>query len=443
MDISDSEILILVGKIVGESNVKMESKTKIKVIVDDRVSVRSEVFEDLKSKLGNDKVKIEPHRVSSVDPIFVQKSARDKILIYFKSKSGGGSGLGAEFTKQVEGGQAVYAAVAFNKGSTITSADVTPESINDAKNLFSIDDSVENILKMSDPWVQSSVKGANLLYKKFGDLKSKGVVFHRGDKVVNHIENQFKRIKKLEGVRIDINKWSPADIYVTTKDYDPKCLEEEMSLKGLNQCMMDRLINKTMFGVSLKQIKGSAKISKLNVDSKDGIEKEFSGFEMTQDSADCYMLFKESTKIQFRGFDGPKALTGFQGEVKGSAANQGKIGMGSVNLIFKLHGIRQLPKDYPAKIKNGAKKLQVANFVESGVKKYAKSFNSKKYGDMIIGKQKKGEDVGYFYQKALCVDLISIINAISSTKLKNQVCNDLLLYASSQSIISGPYFKLE
>ena len=94
MDISDSEILILVGKIVGESNVKMESKTKIKVIVDDRVSVRSEVFEDLKSKLGNDKVKIEPHRVSSVDPIFVQKSARDKILIYFKSKSGGGSGLG-------------------------------------------------------------------------------------------------------------------------------------------------------------------------------------------------------------------------------------------------------------------------------------------------------------------------------------------------------------
>tara|TARA_Y100000114_G_scaffold55332_1_gene50572 strand:- start:183 stop:1514 length:1332 start_codon:yes stop_codon:yes gene_type:complete len=443
MDISDSEILIVLGKIVGDSSIKIESKSKIKVTVDDRVSTRSEIFENLKNKFGADNVKIEPHRVSSVDPIFIKKSARDKILIYFKSKSGGGSGLGSEFTKQVEGGQAVYAAVAFNKGSTITSADVTPQSINDAKDLFSIDDSVENILNMSDPWVQSSVKGANLLYKTFGDLKSKGIVFHRGDKVVEHIENQFKRIKKIEGVRIDINKWSPADIYITTKDYDPKCLEEEKSLKGLNQCMMDRLLNKTMFGISLKQIKNSAKLNKINVDSKDGVEKEFSKFEMTQDSADCYMVFKESTKIQFRGFDGPKALTGFQGEVKGSAANQGKIGMGSANLIFKLHGINQLPKDYPTKIKNGNKKLQVASFVERGVKKNVKSFNLKKYNEMIVSKQKKGEDVGYFYQKALCIELIDIINSISNKKTKDQVCNDLLLYASSQSIISGPYFKLE
>ena len=32
----------------------------------------------------------------------------------------------------------------------------------------------------------------------------------------------------IEKIRIDINKWSPADIYITTPKYDPKCLEEEI-----------------------------------------------------------------------------------------------------------------------------------------------------------------------------------------------------------------------
>lgn len=443
MDISDSEILIALGKIVDDSNINVESKNRIKVSIDDRVSTRSKVFEDFKNQFGISKVKIEPHGVSSLDPIFIQKSARDKTLIYFKSKTGGGSGLGSEFTKQVEGGQAVYAAVAFMKGGSITSADVTPESIKKAKDLFSIDDTVENILKMTDPWIQSSVKGANLLYKTFSSLKSKGIVFHRGDKVVDHIENQFRRIKKLEKVRLDINKWSPADIYITTNGYDPKCLEEEKTLKGLNQCMMDRLKNQTMFGISLKQIKNSASLKKINVDAKDSVEKQFKKFEMTQDSSDCYMIYNGNTKIQFRGFDGPKALTGFQGEVKGSAANQGKIGMGSANLIFKLHDVDQLPKDYPSKIRNGQKKMKVANFVEQGVEKYSKSFDSGKYTMMIMDKQKKGEDIGYYYQKALCIELIHIIKSIQTNELRDQVCNDLLLYASSRSIISGPYWKLE
>ena len=443
MDISTSEILIALGNIVDNSDISVETKNRIKISIDDRVTIRSKVFEDLKNQFGISKVKIEPHRVSSLDPIFVQKTTRDRTIIYFKSKRGGGSGLGAEFTKQVEGGQAVYAAVAFMKGGTITSADVTPESIDKAKDLFSIDDTVENILEMTDPWVQSSISGANLLYKTFSSLKSKGIVFHRGDKVVNHIENQFKRIKKLENVRLDINKWSPADIYVTTNDYDPKCLEEEKTLKGLNQCMMDRLLNQTMFGISLKQMNNSASLKKINVDKKDSVEKQFKKFEMTQDSSDCYMIFNGNTKIQFRGFDGPKALTGFQGEVKGSSANQGKIGMGSANLIFKLHNINELPKDYPAKIRNGTKKMKVAKFVEQGVEKYSKSFDSEKYAMMIMKKQKKGEDVGFYYQKALCIELIDIINSIKNDKLRDQVCNDLLLYASSQSIISGPYLKLE
>ena len=74
---------------------------------------------------------------------------------------------------------------------------------------------------------------ANQLWDKFKKIKQ-GIVFHRGSKTVDHIENQFKvGLKKKEGIRLDINKWSPADIYVTTPGYDSKCLEDEQSIIGI------------------------------------------------------------------------------------------------------------------------------------------------------------------------------------------------------------------
>ena len=430
MDISDSEILILVGKIVGESNVKMESKTKIKVIVDDRVSVRSEVFEDLKSKLGNDKVKIEPHRVSSVDPIFVQKSARDKILIYFKSKSGGGSGLGAEFTKQVEGGQAVYAAVAFNKGSTITSADVTPESINDAKNLFSIDDSVENILKMSDPWVQSSVKGANLLYKKFGDLKSKGVVFHRGDKVVEHIENQFKRIKKIEGVRIDINKWSPADIYMATQRGKNVKLDSAKSILELNTILLNNLKSKDIIGVSLKKSEtGKPKLKYINVDNTRPKFK-YTGLITNKgpnffSAKDVYLKF-DGGEIQFRTF----APT-WQGEIKGKYANQGKVSGGPLANIIKRTANKVLTPQ-----RNIAKgNIDVDKFYTY----YSEIITGQKLNKQKFLSELAIKPLDWQISKFLGSELLYHVKKSTN---KDSIISAILGYASSQSQLSAPYIKL-
>ena len=123
------------------------------------------------------------------------------------------------------------------------SHDPTPKNVKAYENKFSVNGNLDKIMnQMTDEWMQSSVLGANELWEKFGSLR--GVVFHRGDKTVDHIENQFKRIKKIEKIRIDINKWSPADIYITTPNYDPKCLQDEQSIRGLNQCMNEGLILK-------------------------------------------------------------------------------------------------------------------------------------------------------------------------------------------------------
>ena len=39
--------------------------------------------------------------------------------------------------------------------------------------------------------------------------------------------------------------------------------------------------------------------------------------------------------------------------------------------------------------------------------------------------------------------LYDIITGIGSKDKRDQVCEDMLLYASSKSIISAPYYKLE
>ena len=65
--------------------------------------------------------------------------------------------------------------------------------------------------------------------------------------------DQFKRIKKIEKVRVDINKWSPADIYVTTPKYDPTCLEDEKSIKGLTNLPIKFLTIHTSGGKDMMQ----------------------------------------------------------------------------------------------------------------------------------------------------------------------------------------------
>lgn len=443
-----SEVLLAVNKVTQSLDYQVIKSgarlTTIRVIADDRITARSDMLKALAKNGLRPRIDFQVKSIpgSTFDGIEIKETSSSVIRFLFKAKRGG-SGAGAAITKLTESAQCVYAAVAFHRGRHITQGDVTPESIDAASGFYKIDENINNIKKMSDDaWIASCVKGANKLWDEFRELKSKGIVFHRGDKVVNHIENQFKRIKKVEGIKIDINKWSPADIYVTTNEYNSQCLDQEQSLKGLNQCMMERLINKSMFGVSLKKITSNiAKLEQVNVNREISNTKEFEKFEMSQDSADCYMHFKGNTKIQFRGFDGPKALTGFQGEVKGASANQGKIGLGSVNLILKLHDINQIPNI--ANMIRAGSRSDVIKIVEDGVEKYVKNFDKAKYISFVDKKIKDDEYDGYLYSKGSCIKVIDTINSISNQKKKNQVCEDLILYASSQSIVAAPFWKLQ
>ena len=78
------------------------------------------------------------------------------------------------------------------------------------------------------------------------------------------IESVFSRINKDEKAFGNLNKWSPADIYMISNNVNLGKLSQERSLRGLNAQMYEYIKNNQVIGVSLKKMYGSGRISKKN-----------------------------------------------------------------------------------------------------------------------------------------------------------------------------------
>ena len=97
-----------------------------------------------------------------------------------------------------------------------------------------------------------------------------------------------------------------------------------------------------LIGISLKKMQSGASLSAKNVFGDMKFNKDYAGYEYSGKSIDGYVKLSGGTKIQFRSFGAGLGLTGFQGEVKGANANQGKIGL-EQNMILRSHGVSEIP----------------------------------------------------------------------------------------------------
>ena len=429
-----SDVLLKLGGVLSEFTVKevrsTSRLTELRVSVDDRESARQRI----QDFLDKNRITYGPAPISKSSFIGTEiKTQTGNIQLIYKPVRSAGSGAGAAITKLAESAQCVYAAVAFGLGRKITNADVNQSNVSKFASLFDVDEDINKILNdLPEDWIKSSVLGANKLFEKFSN-KGK-FVFHRGSSTIETIESNFKRIQKIEGIRMDLNKWSPADIYMVRNDFDITCLNEEKTILGLNQCMQERIENNTLIGVSLKKIIGVARIELKNVFRDMKTTKKYIGYTYSDKSMDGYINLDGGTKIQFRSFGG-KQLTGFQGEVKGSQANQGKISLGPVNMILKSHGLQTVPTDAANKVRTS--KQGVFNEIKSGYKKFT-SLQENAFNDII-----ENEEDPWLYSKLQVTQLIDIIEGMRDEEKRNQLVEDLYLYASSQSKFSAPYYKME
>ena len=435
--VTSEKILPLIEPVLDNSNIiKIKDTSKIleyRVESDNRASDRVKVENILtRNRISYGEL---TRDVGSFGGSEIVTFDMKRVRIIYKLKDNRGSGGGADDTRRNESAQALYAAIAFGLKRKITIEDINGVNVKKFSDKFVIDENVNIILdELPDEWIESSLLGANKLYEKF---KKGKYVFHRGSKQVDLINDIFSRVKKLEKFRMDINKWNPSDIWMISEGFDFKELSKERTILGLNQVIQDKLEDESLIGVSLKRMVGSASISPKNVFKDMKTTRTYNGYEYSKKSIDGYILLSGGTKIQYRSFGAGTGLTGFQGEVKGANANQGKISLGPTNMILRNHGVTQIPTNAADRVRRSP--YLVFNDISIGLKKYAK-MNATEIAKLAV--DNKIVTPKFLYSKLQVTQLIAILESLDS-KTRDQVVEDLYLYASSQSKYSSAYYKLE
>jgi len=366
-----------------------------------------------------------------------------RIRLRYKAPQGGGARGGTRIANLGEGSQCIYAAVAFGLGKNITQRDITKTNIEKYKKKFDIDSTVDEILDdLPEIWMNSSILGANKLFDKFFKVNGK-FTFHKGSKdagskIVRKINELFQKFKKDEGLSLNINKWNPADFWLVSSEFDIQILEDEKTMEGFNQQIQKQLLNNKLIGISLKQMAGKATLTINNVERNKKYEKKYSGYTFSTKSIDGYINLTGNSKLQFRATAGPTNLTGWQGEIQGGLAAGGKISLGPFNMLLRAHDLKEIPTNAAKRVKNEPDK--VYKDVSYGLEKFGKM----KKAEITKFKTNKIVTNQYLYSKLQVVQLIKIFEVTlkQKKKLRNQLAEDMFLYAASLSKYSSAFYKL-
>ena len=430
---------IALNEILGgeKTDIKSAGPRSTNLIV--RAQNRVEASDNVKKKFKQKQIKFEEKVISSHSGYpctIVKLSDKSTFTIIYKTASDA-----KVSTALAESAQAVYASIAFNvKKGNITEADLTAGNFTKAMTKADVTSTLQDVeKKLTDDWVMSSVKGANLLRERY---KNKSFECHRGSRKVAIIEAAFTKVKQKEGLSINLNKWSPADIYLIEPGFDPSPLKEENTILGLNAKMFEYLTEEKVIGVSLKKLGNTGNITPINFPTDKSAPKfSYVGIESPPNSTSGYIVMKKGNsemKINFRTFT---ASGGWSGEVlvPGGTARHGKISHGPLNDVLKAHGVTQITDNIPSR------NLATKNSDQTA-EKMAKSMVKHKFvpskDEAAITNMIKSSTVNYRQSKFLVQELFDNL-PLKDKKKMDQLVEDMYRYAGSIiKGVSGPYIKM-
>lgn len=344
-------------------------------------------------------------------------------------KSGG---AGSKITKTTESAQCVYAQALWNG-----TKDYNDTDLKKAYDSVDVDESLENILNISEDWKKSCILGAQILYEKYS---KKNYTFHRGSSWVENLGKLFAKLNKADKFFGNPNKWSPADIYMLSPiGTQTKFNEEINSIIQLNKVLYEALANGDIIGISCKKMK---KVAKLDFYNYNELKKvvEFdkfttgSGSEGFFESKDIYIYFTVNGKVQFRTFSEP---TSWQGEIKGKIANGGKLGYGPIQGVLRRLGLKQLTD---VKVLKAAIDKNDPIMLKTFYENYSRhSSDSKKLTYDEFKDQVEANGKPWLFSKYIGLELIDIIT--DANKQDDFITNGIQ-YASSTSELSAPFIKI-
>ena len=360
-----------------------------------------------------------------------------------------GSGGGADATALFEGAACWMTAYRYSLRKDIdVDYIVTLEDLEAVSGSVETDEPLEKIHEfiMNDPaWMKSSIKTANKLYgaTKYRNTKFK---FHRGTSIVNTVENHFKRVNAADGRPFsNINKWTPADIYMCDHSFDTTMITNEMVFQGgINKVLKDLIKQKKLIGVSLKKVTtATANLTEHNFTRASlTVKKPFVrvGSKTLMGSMDVYVE-GQGVSVQFRATDAEGKT--WQGEVMGSAAKHGKVGGGVMNYIMEsVYGDGNgVWKQYPS-----AAAVSVASkgsALDRKIFTLANKNKSSVMGDNETVTLKQISDMRPQWKFAKYIGLEVVDRMMSgSAAERDEITTRIYLYATSASDNSAPYIKI-
>jgi len=361
-----------------------------------------------------------------------------------------GSGAGSDKTSLFEGAACWVTAYRYSLGNTNIDVDyvITLDDLKKVSGSVETDESLEDIHQfiLDDPvWMQSSIKTANKLYNT-AKYRNKNFKFYRGTGVTEQIKNHYLKVNKENGRPFsDINKWSPADIYMCECDFDMNIFTKEMTFQGgINKVMKDLIKEKKLIGISLKKVTSSTpNLTDHNFTRASlTVKKPFVDIRSKTllNSMDVY-LEGTGVSVQFRATDSEGKT--WQGEVMGTAAKHGRVGGGVVNHIMegvygKGNGVW---KDY-----SSAAAVALAAKGNALDKKIFDLARDNKDRVMGPNEQVTKEDISRMrpqWKFAKYLGLLVVDQLMSGTKVqRDEITTRIYLYATSASDDSAPYIKI-
>ena len=418
----------------GYHKIQMLNKSTIGVYVN--TSERVSTLEDLSKKL-NTKISMPITGIkSSIGALKIDSGPFQGLSVYVKPDASKSLS-----TDQQESLHAYFIATKFNKSDTEYSLDdIVKYGTKDVRTKFK----PEELYNISSPsWIKSAGLIADTIYSKYAGEKYL-VVQRSKSPFVDAITGAFTRINKQSEIKINQDKWNPADIWAV----DPKLIKTNFSkfetIDELNNWILVNFKKRDLLPISLKKVGKKAKFEIKNIDKKPVIVK-YDGFDFGVkgyvNTLQMNVNYNKGSTIVFRNFGRPENIAG---EIKGKGAAGGKVGFGIVLSYFNKYGKGKLKLPIAKTIaasylKNKNKFLTDLYNQASRIDR--KSLNGMSIKNFINDITKKGNELTYVISKYQVTQLAEVLSKMSTLN-KNRVLVSLIKYAGSQLDTSAVYIKV-
>ena len=436
-------------KNVNESD---KAKKVVEMVVYVPQAQRVTAAANIQASLDGDGVTAEVLAKETELNVYLIGNVKKYIRLNVKPNGSKGSGGGAAATAIQEAAQCVYAAMRYYCGDKEI---YTEEDLKCGMDHVDVGGAkLEDIMGLPKEWKEGSQKGANEIFKEVG---GSGYMFVRGDRLLDDgaIKKAFGRVKGQTNLSSE-DKWNPADIWMAKKsevDAIKKHLDGENTIDCLNNALLQRFNDKSLIGISLKKIEGTARMDIKNNQPaavrKANEKAKFEKYDLTfLSSMDVYLYYGpgQFEKFQARNFGG-SSKGDWKLELKGKSAAQGKIQGAVVIELLKNAGFTnisqfKIPTWAESAPGSGAAQKKITNEIFDLLKKHnANNFDKSPKAAANNKADIATQDKSWRYSKLAGLRFLDWLKHTCSDK--DMAMKEIYLYASSQSDKSSVYYKLQ